>query len=148
MTCGMPSSLKWNLYQHISSCHAGVGNCVSNWDFPGTNSLHWDRWEKGATNRIENSHYIRTHLLRHFFSFNESNDRKPDNHQRVFVEEILKGLAKKAVSEIQPTQSRILFPFSPNRNYLRLICKYSVLEVSSIEIHMHFVSSIELSDTM
>jgi hypothetical protein len=55
--------------------------------------------------------------LRHFFSFNESNDRKPDNHKRVFVEEILKGLAKKAVSEIQPTQSRILFPFSPNRNY-------------------------------
>jgi len=31
----------------------------------------------------------------------------------VFKEEVLKELAKRAVSVIQPTQSRISFPFSP-----------------------------------
>ena len=33
------------------------------------------------------------------------------------MEAVLTELAKKVVSVIQPTQSRFLFPFHPNRNY-------------------------------
>ena len=89
--CRKPSSRKWNLYRHISNCHAGIGNCVSNWDFPEDTY----RWEKGAINQKENSHYIRPDLLKHFLSSNESNDRKPFDCQHVFKEAALKALAEK-----------------------------------------------------
>src|SRR5215467_1328367 len=109
--CRKPSSRKWNLYRHISNCHAGIGNCVSNWDFPeDTYGPRWNRWEKGAINQKENSHYIKPDLLKHFLS-SESNDRKPFDYQHVFKEAYAKELAKMAVSAIQPTQSRISFPF-------------------------------------
>jgi hypothetical protein len=110
--CRKPSSRKWNLYRHISNCHAGVGNCVSNWDFPEDGyGPHWNRWDKGPINQKEKSH-IRTDLLKHFLSSNESNDRKPSDYQ-VFKEASIKELAKMAVSTIQPTLSRISVPFSP-----------------------------------
>ena len=112
--CRKPSSRKWNLVRHISNCHAGIGNCVSNWDFPeDTYGLHWNRWKKGATSQKERSHYIRPDLLKHALSSNESNDRKPFDYQHVFTEAVLAELAKMAVSAIQPIQSRIPFPFSP-----------------------------------
>ena len=89
-----PSSRKWNLYRHISNCDAGIGNCVSNWDFPvDTYGPHWNRWEKGTINQKESSHYIRPDLVRHFLSSNESNDGKPSDYQRVFTEAFLKELA-------------------------------------------------------
>jgi hypothetical protein len=91
---------------------------VSNWDFPvGTYKPSWNRWEKVAISQKENSHYIRPDLLKHLLSSNESNDRKSVDHQHVFTEALLKELAKMAVSVIQPTQSRIPFPFFPQRNY-------------------------------
>jgi hypothetical protein len=105
--CRKPSSRRWNLHRHISNCHAGIGNCVSNWDFPeDAYGPHWNRWEKGAINQKQKSHYIRPDL-----SSNESNDRKPSDYQ-VFKEAFIKELAKMAVSTIQPTLSRISFPFS------------------------------------
>ena len=112
--CRKPSSRKWNLIRHINNCHAGIGYCVSNWDFPqDTYGLYWNRWNKGGTSQKERSHYIRPDLLTHFLSSNESIDRKPFDYPHVFAEAVLKELAKVAVSAIQPTQSRISFPFSP-----------------------------------
>jgi hypothetical protein len=112
--CGKPSSRKWNLYRHISNCHAGIGNCVSNWDFPkDAYGVHWNRWEKRAINQKEKSHYILPDLLKDLSS-NESNDRKPFDYQHVFKEALFKELAKMAVSTIQPTQSwssRISYEF-------------------------------------
>ena len=112
--CRKPSSRKWNLIRHINNCHAGIGNCVSNWDFPEeTYGLYWNRWKRGATTQKERSHYIRPDLLKQFLPSDESNDRKPFDYQHVFMEALLKGVAEKmAVSLIQPTQSRISFPFS------------------------------------
>jgi hypothetical protein len=114
-TCGKPSSRKWNLYRHIGNCHDGLGNCVSNWDFPvDTYRPHWNRWENGAMNQKENSHYIRPDLMKRFLSSNESNDRKPFGYQHTLTEAFLKELAEKmAASIIQPTQSKISFPFFP-----------------------------------
>ena len=113
--CRKPSSRKWNLIRHINKCHAGIGNCVPNWDFPeDTYGLYWNRWKEGATSQKERSHYIRPDLLKQFLSPNESNDRKPFDYQHVFKEEFFKELAKKmAASAIQPTQSRMPFSFSP-----------------------------------
>ncbi|MGC2574348.1 MAG: hypothetical protein WA364_22765 [Candidatus Nitrosopolaris sp.] len=112
--CRKPSSRKWNLVRHINNCHAGTGNYVSNWDFPeDTYGLYWNRWRKGVTSQKERSHYIRPDLLTHFLSSNESNDRKPLDYYHMFAEAFLKELAKIGVSTIQPTQSRISFPFSP-----------------------------------
>src|SRR5215469_14464299 len=115
--CRKPSSRKWNLIRHINNCHAGIGNCVSNWDFPeDTYGLYLNRRKAGATIQKERSHYIRPDLLNmmsHFLSSNESNDRKPLDYYHMFAEAFLKELAKRGVSTIQPTQSRISFPFSP-----------------------------------
>jgi hypothetical protein len=107
--CRKPSSRKWNLVRHINNCHAGIGNCVSNWDFPeDTDGLYWNIWKKGATSQKKRSHYIGPDL-----PSNESNNRTPFDYQHVLAEAVLKELAKMAVSGIQPTQSRIPFPFSP-----------------------------------
>jgi hypothetical protein len=84
------------------------------WDFPeDTYGLHWNRWKKGTTSQKKRSHYIGPGLLKHFLSSNESNDRKPFDYQHAFAEAVLMELAKMAVSAVQPTQSRIPFPFSP-----------------------------------
>jgi hypothetical protein len=70
------------------NCHAGIGNCV------------------------------RPDLWTNFLSSNESNDRKPFDYYHVFAKAFLKKLAKMGVSTIQPTQSRISFPFS-SMSYMR-----------------------------
>jgi hypothetical protein len=80
------------------------------WDFPNTYVPYSNRWLKGGINQ-ENFHNIRPDILNHFSS-NKSDDRKP-SYGDVFMEACLKELAKRAVSSIQPTQSRISFPFSP-----------------------------------
>jgi|GEM_PF-3204355 len=102
--CRKPSTRKWNLVRHIDNCHAGNGNCVSNWDFPeDTYRPGWNRRKKGAINQKENSYYIRPDLL-HFLSSNASTDRKPFDYRHLFTEAILKALAEKmTVFVIQPT---------------------------------------------
>jgi hypothetical protein len=89
--CGKPSSRKWNLYRHISNCHAGIRKCLPNWNFPDTYRPYWNRWQKGG----ETDH----------IGIEGKNDRKPDY---VFMEAYLKELAKRAVSSIQPTQCQIV----------------------------------------
>ncbi len=80
--CRKPSSRKWNLYRHISNCHAGIGNCVSIWDFPvDIHRSHWNRWEKGAINQKE----LSVHLLKYFLSSNDSNDRKPFDYLHLLL---------------------------------------------------------------
>ncbi|HYA83565.1 MAG TPA: hypothetical protein VEH06_08985 [Candidatus Bathyarchaeia archaeon] len=117
-TCGKPSTRRWNLYRHINDCHSGIGECLPNWDFSvGKYRPHWNGSEKAAINQKVNFHHIRPDLLKHFLSLNDPNDIKPGIHQDVFIEAIIKELARKAVSAIQLTQSRILFPFPPNRSY-------------------------------
>src|SRR6202007_2558224 len=105
-------SRKWNLYRHIGICHDGIGNCVSNWDFPvDTYRPHWNRCENGAMNRKENSRYIRPDL-KQFLSSNESNDRKPFDYQHTLMEEFLKQIAEKMAAYVfQPSQSRMPFSF-------------------------------------
>jgi hypothetical protein len=112
--CRKPSSRKWNLIRHINNCHAGIGNCVSNWDFPeDTYGPYWNRWKAGTTSQKERFHYIRPDLWTHFISSNESNDRKPFDYYHVFAVDVLKEFAKIGVSTlIQPTQPRMSFPFS------------------------------------
>jgi hypothetical protein len=134
--CRKPSSRKWNLYRHISNCHSGIGNCVPNWDFPvDTFGPGWNRWEKGAINQKESSHYIRPDLLKHFLSNNESNDRKPFDYQQLFKEVFFKELVKKAVSTIQPTQSRISFPFYPmNSSMPSPLRNYNVHPAANLQI--------------
>src|SRR5215831_14041330 len=133
--CRKPSSRKWNMYRHISNCHAEIGNCVSKWDFPeDAYGPHWNRWEKGAKNHKENSHDIRPDLLKHFLSSNESNDREPFDYQRVFEEELLKELAKMGVSAIQPTQSRISFPFPPMSYMQSPMGNYNVDPTANLQI--------------
>jgi hypothetical protein len=113
--CGKPSSRKWNLYRHISNCHAWIGKCLPNWDFPDTHKPYWNRWEKRGINH-ENLHHIRPDMLKHFFSSNQSNDSKPD-YLNVFMEACLREVATRAVSSIQPIQSIISSPFSTYRNF-------------------------------
>ena len=101
--CGKPSGRKWNLVRHINNCHAGIGNCVSNWDFPeDTYTPYLNRRKAGVTSQKERSHYIRPDLWTHFISSNESNDRKPFDY--LYLLSVL--------SLIQRTQSRISSPFS------------------------------------
>ncbi|MGB8938299.1 MAG: hypothetical protein WCC17_24670 [Candidatus Nitrosopolaris sp.] len=132
--CRQPSSRKWNLYRHISNCHAGIGNCVSNWDFPeDARGPHWNRWKNhkhmtGAINQKEKSHYIRPDLS------NESNDTKPFDYQHVFTEAVLVELAKMAVSAIQPTQSRIPFPFSLMSSMQSPIGTYNADHTANLQI--------------
>jgi hypothetical protein len=139
--CRRPSSRKWNLVRHINNCHAGIGICVSNWDFPeDTYGLHWNRWKAGASQK-ERSHYIRPDLLTHFLSSNESNDRKPFDYYHVLAEAVLKEFAKMGVSTIQPTQSRISFPFSPMSsiqypNFRIGVCIVSIY-IDSKELNTH-----------
>jgi hypothetical protein len=132
--CRKPSSRKWNLLRHISN--GGIGNCVSNWDFPeDTYGLHWNRWKEGATSQKERSHYIRPDLLKHFISSNESNDRKSFDYQHVFKEAFFKELAKKmAVSAIQPTQSRMPFPFSPMSSMQYPVGNYNPDPAANLQI--------------
>ena len=116
-TCGKPSSRKWNLYRHIGNCHDGIGNCVSNWDFPvDTYRPHWNRWENGAINQKKNSHYIRPDLMMQFLqiSSNESNDRKSFDYLHTMTEAFLKGVGEKMGAYLfHSTQSRMPFPFFP-----------------------------------
>src|ERR1700758_4222547 len=117
--CGRPATRKWNLARHIDICHAGIGNCVSNWHISvGSYEQDWNKPEKAATHR-ENYHYARLELLRHIlFSRNESTDRKPEsNYQQIFKEEFVKEVARTAASlsrsSIQPTQTTMSSPFFP-----------------------------------
>ena len=118
---------------------SGIGYCVSNWDFPeDTYGLYWNRWKKGATTQKERSHYIRPDLFKQFLPSNVS---KPFDYYHLFTEELIKGVAKMAVSALQPTQPGFSFPFSitsfmqspmePTIRILRLISKYSALEDTS-----------------
>jgi hypothetical protein len=112
--CGKPSSRKWNLARHISNCHAGIGNCRSNWDFASTSEPYWSRWEKKAIGEKENSLYIRPELVGEFLSsWNDSINRNPiPDYQRIFMEECFMEIARKVGSIIQPTQTTMSFPFS------------------------------------
>jgi len=116
--CGKPSSRKWNLARHISNCHAGIGNCRSNWDFASTYKPYWSGWDKKAMSEKENSHYIRQGLLRQFLSSgNDSIDRNPiPDYQRIFMEECFREIARKVGSIVQPTQTTMSFPFSHKIN--------------------------------
>jgi hypothetical protein len=91
----------------------------------GTYGPHWNRWEKGA----------QQDMLKHFLSSNESNDRKPFDYQHLFQEAVLKALAEKMVaSVIQPTQSRISFPFSLMSSMQSPMGNYSVNPAANLQI--------------
>jgi hypothetical protein len=114
--CGKPATRKWNLARHIDICHAGIGNCISNWGFSaGSYDQVWNKPEKAATHR-EN---VRSEFLRQFLlSRNESIDRKSEpDYQHVLKEEFLKEVARKAASLsgsiIRPAQTAMSFPFFP-----------------------------------
>ena len=130
--CGKPSSRKWNLARHISLCHSGIGNCVSNWDFPGGSyGTRWNTREQ-AVNHKENYHYMGSELVRRFLSSgSESMDREPmPDYQHMFTEEYVKELARMAASLSgsinQPTQNATSFPFSPKINPSQTKANYNV----------------------
>ncbi len=77
-------------------------------------------------NHKENSGYIGPDLMKEFLASNESNDRKSFDYLHTMTEAFLEGVGEKmAAYVIQPTQSRMPFPFfpmsfpmqSPVRNY-------------------------------
>src|SRR2546422_5945656 len=111
--CGKPATRKWNLSRHIDICHAGIGNCLSNWDFSvGSYERDWNKPKKAA-DHWKNHQYVSSELLRHiFFPPNEPTDTKREsNLQQIFNEELLKEVARKAASS---TQTAMPFPFFPN----------------------------------
>lgn len=126
-TCGKPSTRKWNLIRHISTCHGGVGNCVSNWNFPaGSYRPHWSRWGK------ENSRYIRPEQAEVFLSpSNESFDRKPTlDYQRLFTEECVREIAKKAINQA----AHITMPFHSSSPINQIRSQVNYDSISSIQI--------------
>jgi len=119
--CRKPATRKWNLARHIDICHAGIGNCVSNWDFSvGSYEQDWNKPEK-AVNHRKNYHYEQSELLRQFlFSRSELIDRKPEpDYQHVCTEEFLKEVARNAASSLsQIAMSSTFFPkisLAPNQ---------------------------------
>jgi hypothetical protein len=138
--CGKPATRKWNLARHIDICHAGIGNCVSNWGFSvGGYDQDWIKPEKAAIHR-GNDHYVRSKLLKQFlFSRNESTDRKPEpDYQHVFKEELLRELARKAASLnssiIQPAQAAMSPPFFPKISLAPTQTKYYLDPTSYLQI--------------
>ena len=123
--------------RHISSRHAGVGNYVSNWDFPvGTYRPNRNRWEKAAISEKEHSDYIRQELVGRFLSSgNGSIDRKqiPD-YQRIFTEEYVRELAKQLVSINQTRQTAISSPFSPTINQIKSQANYNAVPSANLQI--------------
>jgi hypothetical protein len=70
--------------------------------------------------------------MKQFLSSNESKDRKPFDYQHILTEAFLKALAEKmAVSIIQPTQSKISYPFSPMQSP---VGNYYVDPVANLQI--------------
>jgi hypothetical protein len=69
----MPSGRRWNLVRHIRLCHNGVGECVSNWDFPDGGSRA--KLNKQAPTPPHSALFEKTNPF--LFSRNESSHTKP-----------------------------------------------------------------------
>jgi hypothetical protein len=120
----MPSSRRWNLVRHIRLCHKGIGECLSNWDFPvgGSRPKLNKQAQTPTPNRNEKFyHSVPFEKTNPFpFSRNESSHTNPEpDFNYIMTVEFAKERARVAArnSMYQAGQGGLSFPLSSNINH-------------------------------